>query len=1739
MSDEQNTGGEELQKTNENENKVKENKSQEMGQKAAELTRKAVTKKGSLMAPLAHIIMAALPIIILVIIIIGIILFFLTMPGMVMENLKALLKNIGNTLAAFFGADTTEMIDETEIYETLDYLEEMGYDLKSFGFLTDYMTEDMMVGKTKSELERDGVYLNDDETVDDLKVEDGVIRGSDGTIRKAASDFIFTYIMSDNYIYTLKNDNLAIKSANPNDSTNWFVKFFQSLAAGVMKVYNAVYGPIFDLLGVTDAAVDAWGKGLILIAKDNGVGVMDHVLNTGSFWEGTKVKIDANSKTMTIQRNEFLNNNRPLEFSLDGWTGRYGMPIEFLLSIHISTMMPDLAYDMATTFNTNVHLYLHDISGEATTAYKGEEGYVTFEKINIALTGMAGRNFFSDIFSSIDNAFLGLDEADKAVELGIVPPNHPDSCGCVVGTKNTYTDASGVVHTVYEEIEEPAEGEETDTSTIKYYYQVTSTDPSSADGYDRIYIDATLIETTGGISSICDNCKNYIKKVINLLHDNNDYDFKAYAPYIAKVTNHWYRDVYFVQDDTVNFVDYDYDYEALMGERWTLYETYEDDGPNKGEFKLYKVNEDGSTGDVYNGTLDEAREEGVAVIKKAKTVDESAYEDLGWSDSTGSWTAYEANDDESSTGYERLFEDEDIPADDDTITKAVKQKLYINLATTGNIVQTGEGLRTETNDDIKKMFLQNMYFKYNETSAEAITELRKQHNIKYGALSESDLEKEVTIDGTTYKASDFAEKVSLQQDSLQAFSMLENTHTLDSDYIYRDFKELIVELGYFEKEELTDETPRLLQFLVPQIGSGGYPNRSIDKNENEFGTMLHSKGDNDADQKIMLKAMTKIAEDAGEPQSPPSADETAGEMAAVVVPRERLFVDGSENIIGQVAALTNTPIANLRTIGAITEVPGADYTYTPTGSSSKHTKIGDLEFNGVNYECWWQTDVTCTLYSFAFVASAYTETTFEEYVKEQEPYWCSAGFRWTAFDELEGVLYGYNSPIPSVDEQGTLISEALNEGKPVYFYSGFKSSAGYHAIVLLGASDSGKVLYYNPWGGVVEEYGSASSFSANLSTLLSSGVNQHGGHLYKFYIPDEAPDGVKKNGGANNYEGYKGNEAVVSPVTGILLDYGTYDDDDINSITGEKYRQNIDLKYPKTIRDGITIDADGNIVQPEETEETPATGEEQKASPDYDPEQPDKVGYAKILVLDAENYKKLESLTTGHPWTGSNSLLGTNTVLDDEGNTRVRPVFKDSEGSMELDTKDKLADKDGDESNGQDPWKEIEKTIYGYKEFAESYELGGIAGYVVYIDGFKCEFPDEEFTEEQLATEIPSGEEITLDTFKQVTASTLNTTDPLEDDVKVPSQYEKDQTHKMASKKATDKLLATAEVKNQANSTIYVNSGGEDLIFIKEGTVIGRTITDRELITDIRGQSEEDFKKARPSLVEDETAGAAGSGEEEEEQLDQIIGNYLRTIFTDTDKAVVENVEEYMKLDDSGRSSTDNDWELFYWLPFESGGTDVEGCGPESQGSCSDGETAVGIIQWTDLVSSGLNNIGEQFIPGCLEYDSSLCSPLSAYQSWSVNDFWNDWTGSKQLQNTLKQICQTDRDAFLGAQMEIAKKQYLDPLLESYPWLADRPSCVQGEVMHLKVWGADTSWVSGYQSSSDEDIIKKVRNVIANTGSTVGPASGDETTGRAFSEPEIGLGILDGRLSEDDVEQWVRTKDITYLTNNGVEYKGP
>ena len=130
------------------------------------------------------------------------------------------------------------------------------------------------------------------------------------------------------------------------------------------------------------------------------------------------------------------------------------------------------------------------------------------------------------------------------------------------------------------------------------------------------------------------------------------------------------QDIYFVANENtgdkngnpLGFVDNDEEYEALMKERWTLYETYsnneEDAGSYKynparaGDYILYEIDENGNyieggTGSngykIFDGTEEEAKKSDIKVSKKAETIsldDDETMTDLGWNKDGSIWSAY-------------------------------------------------------------------------------------------------------------------------------------------------------------------------------------------------------------------------------------------------------------------------------------------------------------------------------------------------------------------------------------------------------------------------------------------------------------------------------------------------------------------------------------------------------------------------------------------------------------------------------------------------------------------------------------------------------------------------------------------------------------------------------------------------------------------------------------------------------------------------------------------------------------------------------------------------------------------------------------------------------------------------------------------------------------------------------------------------------------------------------------------
>ena len=128
----------------------------------------------------------------------------------------------------------------------------------------------------------------------------------------------------------------------------------------------------------------------------------------------------------------------------------------------------------------------------------------------------------------------------------------------------------------------------------------------------------------------------------------------------------------------------------------------------------------------------------------------------------------------------------------------------------------------------------------------------------------------------------------------------------------------------------------------------------------------------------------------------------------------------------------------------------------------------------------------------------------------------------------------------------------------------------------------------------------------------------------------------------------------------------------------------------------------------------------------------------------------------------------------------------------------------------------------------------------------------------------------------------------------IKSRYRSEFAYGSTNEKISEVIKAEREVKKDAETAIYIeNSTLENgLVFIKEGTVIGRTFTNQEIFK--MRNSNIDAREIMDKIKLNDDGVAVLKNQD---KTLVVQGNYLRIMMRDRDGSLVENVEDYMKLD--------------------------------------------------------------------------------------------------------------------------------------------------------------------------------------------------------------------------------------------------
>ena len=182
----------------------------------------------------------------------------------------------------------------------------------------------------------------------------------------------------------------------------------------------------------------------------------------------------------------------------------------------------------------------------------------------------------------------------------------------------------------------------------------------------------------------------------------------------------------------------------------------------------------------------------------------------------------------------------------------VSGKITFRGSILNGVSQSKDGVRGVTNPTTKKLFGEKYYiFDGTVSKAKAIQEARK------------------TGDDSLKEYIDF------QHGSINAFGILEASETLDGQYIYRDLKEFVIELGYFEREDFEKLEKEVLKWPLPDFKRQGWPDTKYEKQILEYGTLMLCE---ESVQKIKDQE-NKIAEEDSERLTAQEGDEDEEETS--------------------------------------------------------------------------------------------------------------------------------------------------------------------------------------------------------------------------------------------------------------------------------------------------------------------------------------------------------------------------------------------------------------------------------------------------------------------------------------------------------------------------------------------------------------------------------------------------------------------------------------------------------------------------------------------------------------------------------------------------------------------------------------------------------------------------------------------------------------------------------------------
>lgn len=868
---------------------------------ARNATKKVLNNKKVRAFIVAHlpIILMVIGIILLIIFLLGIIIYILAMPGLFLAKLGDLTRGIAAEISgAFTGDNMTAQISKEQVIDLAQYLQGMGYDIQTYG-LGDVVYE----GDDSSD-------LNSDESSDDYNLK--TTFNQNGQTRKITKigksvdgkNYLQAYIAADENTYNLsqvsflgildaatsKIFNLASDVANAltlDDDIATITNAQAKQAKTFTEDAQAVSTGLIEIDGYDDSILQQNNRLFVKIDRENRQmrvfsdafsltpALTAMYVSAGAISALNPVSAAAYAAAGTVGIVGGVANGEDIvqwgdvfTYDLDDWLARYGRPKELLLAIHLSTMMPDLAYKIATDqeFNTKVHVDFNELTvNYDIDATKDDTSLNTEQIIDLFLNKCLGSG---EVQVSVTKKETADEDAGTTEDNGNGPGYETSSSS---SSSSSSGSSSSQVGPGYSSSSSSSSG----SSIVTKKITVTSRDTTRSDDDDDDDFDPDDYEygsdEDGTLVEDKDDNNSTYKDILADLENNPEEKEKFFEEIWSQIesgiklfdenktevsgfTQVWGVNILSAESKARGGTGF---WESVKG-LWQKANRHFNRNASSNTYVFLKISDEeipDGNGWTYNEIINLAR-----LAYKGNT----GLKNVRWPyiKYVGKHWFYGTGEDQPSidfrNGVYRVAKTATKTIDykpDNKENALYKDNIQVKLNATmtssangGVIYQVCEPETIGPNDAIQKVFTDYEYYRYDgsELTAQRIANSKaldankstytfrgQEYQVVAGSNDDSD-DNDNSMSMTVKK-----QKVHFTGDStssLAAFGILENVHTEAADYIYRNLKELMVALKYYNESEMATDLKAIM--LWPIQTEDQYTEWKTTQDDNEFGTTI-------------------------------------------------------------------------------------------------------------------------------------------------------------------------------------------------------------------------------------------------------------------------------------------------------------------------------------------------------------------------------------------------------------------------------------------------------------------------------------------------------------------------------------------------------------------------------------------------------------------------------------------------------------------------------------------------------------------------------------------------------------------------------------------------------------------------------------------------------------------------------------------------------------------------------------